>query len=1084
MFRGSAGVFGRDARFFPSAALIFLLPEFLETPIVANMLRRALLCSLSLVFAGSCLEDDDDPAELCDPLTDPQYLRHEALTSEPWFYRRTIVAQDGPFTGLGDLHRVRITAEQDKLALVDDEDETELVAWDIERRVDLLCSTEGVWVESEAAPLEEREYLVIDWSQRQGGMTIESELDGFGSRFASDSELESWRRISADYLEITEHGELTVELDACAAFAGGARAPEHCGGEAELRHALLRVEAAGEYSEKFAATSPTFPVYTTAGGHLQRVAPDNFVYYLSPGAPQEFVALQNYFQPIFSTFSIRENSCGSDGLTGAILARPSLHTLPELLGVDVATLSGAALIAACNSVERAAPDLFTWQRAGDLRFNTITFFDSSSSFGWGSYSARAVDATNGEIVASDLFIDGGAIAGIVARVEAILADGDPAIEGLFALAEARTAELKAQRFPLDASIRASLASATSAAISTSDALARYAMIDGSPAEDIGHDTTVAAFLLGPRFEAGDPVPDALRMIASPAERLRYLLDENGRAQIARLLDAGYDALDRLEPHGYEAVALELAMLPSAERIEILSGALAKNRVLHGLGHALGLADNLAASGDVLNYPAEYWNGDARLAFSSVMDLLPGAQSIHAVALGRADIAALRSSYLDQVEIFAAPLPDLRFAAAADFEAHSLAARELVDEATAPAARLVPFASCSAEAGLLRPGLGCAALDFGADPREIFAHRYFRWLSEYPFTHLVEDADTFDAGPAFRPAAEALRYGSIAVQYLGHYLSSEPSFAGSAREQELVDVSRQLANYAMEIMSLPDAGRMCAWPGVAEGYYIPHYYMGRYCDPATELGSATATTARMIEIPFGAGRDPIAGMDEGVDHWTRVGSRVDRLNVLLAANFPFPTDLPAGAERLTLTRTTGAYASIIEGFIQTYMDLVSINDIGRLGSYWCFDSDADHPHIGHVEPRRAIDAVNASSPSAGCHNPTQIFNGVPGELSRAALVSWFAELDTPAAPIYILGVDDGAVDWSGYTPEDFCEATDIDEVTYRSLEGEDPVSCWLLMQLDGARYDWLAMRSDSTRERYVKQQELVQGARALRDLYRF
>lgn len=1084
-FRRGALVFGRDARFFTAGPMIFLPTEFFETPIVASMLRRALVCSLGLVFLGSCLEDDDEPAELCGPQTDLRYLRLDALSSDPWFYRRTIVANDGPFTGLGDLHRVRFTADQNKLAIIDDQDETELVAWDLERRVDLLCSAEGVWVESEAAPLEEREYVVVDWSDREGGMTIDSELEGFGGRFASDEELEPWRRISESYLEVTERGELTVELEACAALQGGFRAPEHCGGAAELRHALLRVDAAGEYSGKLAAASPDFPVFSTAGGYLQRVAPDNFTYYLSPGAPAELVALASNYQPIFSNFSIRENNCSPAGLAAAVIARPALATLPELLGVDLDTLSGEDLSAACNHVEREASDIFTWQRAGDLRFNTITFVDSSSSFGWGSYSARAVDAANGEILASDLFVDGGAIARIVARVEELLSDGDPAIEGLLALAEARAAVLKDERYPLDATIRASLQSSASAAIGTGETLARYAMIDGSPAEELSSDRTAARFLLGPLFEPGDPVPDALQMMATPLERLNYLLDEAGRAEIARLLNAGYDVLDRLAPHGYEAVALELAMLPSAERSEILSAALAKNWVLHGLGHALGLADNLAASSDVLNYPAEYWNGDPRFAFSSVMDLLPGARSIHAVALGNTDIAALRSSYLDETAVFASPLPDLRFAAAAELQSYSSAAREFVGEAGAPVARLVPFASCGAEAALLQPDLGCAVLDFGSNPREIFANQYYRWLSEYPFTHLVEDTATFDAEPAFRPAIEALRSGSVALQYLGYYLSSEPSFAGSAREQELVDVSRQLANYAVEIMSFPETGRMCPWPGLPVKHYIPYYYLNEYCAPSVDITSATATTAGAIDIPFGSGRDSIAGIEEGTEGWTRVGSRVDRLNVLLAANLPFPTALPAGAQRLTLSRTSPVYASLLESFVLTIPGLLTAADIARQGSYWCFDAGPDQPYIGHVEPRRAITtAASPASPSSSCHDPAPIFTGIPAQLAGAALVSWFADLDTPAARIYVLGVDDGDVDWSSYPPTEVCEAEDIDGLVYRSFVGEDPVSCSLLETLNNVRYDWQAYQNASSRERYVDQQELVQGARALRDIYRF
>lgn len=1003
---------------------------------------------------ASCVASLNDPKDLsgCSSPRPDTYLERARLLDGSWAYRRTIIEGGGPFLGLTDVRRFDWELRGDEL-LARSEAGVTLAAFDA-RLVDAVCS-QGQWIESVDAPASERLLLAVDWASRRGAEPLQHQGLRFEISAERGPELAGLRQRYPGHVDLTEEAELSGPPEACAAFDVRYAPPQRCGGRARMRHVFSDAEV--EH-------------------------PGPRVYYLTvgaPSAPTGEVAAQ--FQAVVPGFEIRENDCSAAGLSRALAARP---TLAGLVPSPPGGMSEEALRAVCSAVERAAPELFHWQRPGDLRYSTIAWDPAPAPRGWGSYAAMALVLGEAEPRAADLFVDASYVERSVERVVRAVTGPDPAPAALLALAEARARSLLSQRYALRSEARARIRAGASAALSPEAVLQRYEGLGATQDTALANDGLEATVLMGPSYASGDPIPPEIGALAAPRARLELMVARHNGEIAARLLSSGYDAIDRLGPSGIEGAALDFLELPAAETRLMVHQRLSVHLLLHGLGHTLGLADNPAGSSDVLNYPREYFDGDRRAAGASVMDVLGAEHQLWATRLGSSDLAELRGLYADQVEVYSSPVSLPHFASASQLRGAALMDRRFVPRAEADPALLVPHAACDVRTALLLPTPSCAVGDFGGGPREVFADKYARWLGRYHFTNLVLDPDSFDPLAAIRPAIEVIQAASIAGQWLAYWETAEPGFEGTAAEQELFDVVNLGVNFGAELMAMPEPGRNCWWPQSAPPVYLPGYYFPQQCDPGADLEAELSAERGMIDVLPGLGRPRTVERDAPDGPWRSLGAEIDRQSFLLGVTFPFPTALPGGAPRATVDRLVPATRELILRVLSADAELVSLSNATASGDYWCFDAGLERPSAGHLEWRRAVseDGAIFPGPSAACSTPAVFHPPQSRGLSAAALVSWFVGLEE-GMPLYRLGADDQEVDWTTYGPEATCSGEAFDGSRYGAIGAPGSPQCLFLERLSGWTEARRADLHNSTyRRAHDNQLALIDLARALRGRY--
>lgn len=958
-------------------------------------MRRALLCSLLLVSCAETTTDLIDP--VCGDPASSGYLDRAALEERSWLYRRTVVKGEVPFLGSNELAQVRLTRSGDRLSAVRENSSEVLASWTVSKRVNLTCSN-GSFIEARA---DDGSYSVVDWGSRQGPTSFAPLFANYDLSFENEEELADWRILGSNYLELTERGQLSAPISACAKFSADFAAPENCGGEVEVRHALLAVGETTEAVEMRYGLSPEFS---------QEIAVES---------------IAEDFRQVFPEFRIEQNNCRPEVLATAVARHPELA---PLFASSPESLSGEALYAACNALEQRAPDIFTWQRPGSLRSRTIVWVEPSQSLGWGTFASRAM-LPGGDIFAADLYVDGARLEKWASQALEVAASTDPRSAGLISLAQARAAKLQAMHFRVTDALRDRWGAVAHTVPNTEAQLAKFSLVEGTVAEELARDNTLPAMLLGPAYQPGDPVPEVLRSMSTPRERAEYGLAKDRRENVADLLLLGYGFLDLLAPTGFESLALQLLTVPREERHARLFLGLGAHLVTRGLAETLGVEPN----------------GSGSFEKSSILDIYHGDRMFEVTRLGPADIAQLKFRY------FGVSITE-------------------------------PFENCSVHDALLQPSVSCALYDFGSTGQEIFADKYWRWLGNYHFNHLIEDPETFRAAEAFRPALDILEFGSIAAALLGFHTANTADFDGSPLEQELFDVVAQTANFVTEVSSVPQAGRSCPWPGADPLIYVPGSYVR--CDPELDFGSPEAIAQQIMEIPEGVGRDSILARELNEGPWQRIGVEVDRLNAIWAVNFNFPTSLADNAPRLTVEAAIGFSQEMFAGILEDDPLAPSTDSIARRGGFWCRDRGDERPDVGHFEPRRAIDLDGLLAPGASdsCSRPSPVYPSLTRGVYEASLVGWFLSSDEPLE-IYELGVDDQEIDWSSYDPSMVCEARTMDGHNYRAVRANSGIECHLLVTLDEARNLVESSNQEPFRSHYLWRKSIVEGARALAGVYR-
>ncbi|MCB9653998.1 MAG: hypothetical protein H6729_07725 [Deltaproteobacteria bacterium] len=253
----------------------------------------------------------------------PGYVRKSIFQQDSeWYYRRTIVKSETQnayiIEGHGDipLDRVKFEITEDHLlaykpyeSLPGSDRQTLpgggdfykgvlLAAWPIESHFDIIRGydpltgreTNQISPNDVDRPWRDREYMVVDWSTNEIEDFIYADQSGywFPIKFVSTSQY--WTdaetsptdpyasRFSDDYVEITNHALLGMDLYTCAAFGGYSLAYyDRCGfGEAKVRYSFVRVKEPSDYVPREYPDSVVIkdadgnPTYDEATGEVMR----------------------------------------------------------------------------------------------------------------------------------------------------------------------------------------------------------------------------------------------------------------------------------------------------------------------------------------------------------------------------------------------------------------------------------------------------------------------------------------------------------------------------------------------------------------------------------------------------------------------------------------------------------------------------------------------------------------------------------------------------------------------------------------------------------------------------------------------
>jgi hypothetical protein len=235
----------------------------------------------------------------CDPRNSdinqvqPGYVRKAIFqTDDEWYYRRTIAESEQTnemiIEGHGDiaLDRVKFKIQEDVLiaykpyeAIAGTGNQerpfnnfyegTVLAAWpisshfDIQRGYDSLTGNETNVISENAADRvwHERDYMRVDWSNNLIAGSVYADYSGYWFPVSYVSTGDYWTnletsptdefasRFTDDYVEVTDHAIIGMDLLMCAAYVGYSWAGYgNCGyGEATVRHGFLRIKEKSDY---------------------------------------------------------------------------------------------------------------------------------------------------------------------------------------------------------------------------------------------------------------------------------------------------------------------------------------------------------------------------------------------------------------------------------------------------------------------------------------------------------------------------------------------------------------------------------------------------------------------------------------------------------------------------------------------------------------------------------------------------------------------------------------------------------------------------------------------------------------------
>ena len=750
--------------------------------------------------------------------------------------------------------------------------------------------------------------------------------------------------------------------------------------------------------------------------------------------------------------------------------------MAELSGVDMNLETLDNFCAATEYYSQSLEDAFVWEQMGDPRFNMLYWITDRTPSGWSGYGPMLADPESGRNVVSTSYLMGWTIERSAVRAAEYIAymNDEISVEDLIQGKNVSLGYRGDDMTPPDLEDNSQIienGEEEAAAEFLESLEARFSALEVNgrdllrPIENSAHFEERLARIQGTSLEQelfreedfllagrgdwmpGQPVTAALMSEASQlhyrrAKRERYeeaerLREAQTMCPVAQLDDALVGLAEELKDASWD------------ERVLYLKRAIFKAVAIHELSHNFGLRHNFSGSWDAANFHKEFLghqrcgtteeklqNRQTEYMYSSIMDY-HGKINADFQGLGLWDKAFTRFVYGQLIDQFAdtsiAGGDDLKqFRFENDYKkvttytggTDKLHDRTYVTfdwnkdkltktEVDALKANEVPYLFCSDERRRWKPT--CKAFDFGANYRELQAHRYVSYKNYFVFSNFLRNRRSLQiwqvAGRGYS------RFRDIVTEYQNMYLYrakqeeyfGDTPFFSTDLGKDMATATAQGLNMMTEVFAMPEPGRYyrCENPdNREEKFWYPSWYISysslEQDDPENPIGYGTdgeeclmlSSNSRVI----GLGDTEPLFLDFTPDftewEFQYVGTYWDKSDALIEL-----LDPQASFTVRTSTKMSECSASVLtvstKGEIAKLLQSVIMADKKNLASFAAVDPADD--------TFRAFSLVNTDETLDRFEQPGDVLDGLegypvipplPSNMQRFGLLYGLAFLSSP------------------------------------------------------------------------------------------
>lgn len=314
-------------------------------------------------------------------------------------------------------------------------------------------------------------------------------------------------------------------------------------------------------------------------------------------------------------FEIRTNTCSLNN----VLTYINDHQL------DIKDVNEENIQTTCANLEllskRNNLTPFSWQQAGDIRYNFINIVDTPDKAGLLGYGPMSVDPTTGEIIRATTNIYLSSITNYATKSAILLEHAEKIYQ------EKDEQESSGN---INSLLEHELASMSNKELTTA------------------HNNNLLTAI---NHNLDSHTADALSFISKD--------QKNSKEQFFAERNACFSALDEMP---YARLSEQTKKMSFLDKVRYLTEHIFEATLKHELGHNFGLRHNFMAGADALNYPPNFWNissddhldrsgfSKEELRSSSIMDYHMNFNGDFS-GLGPYDYAALLAGYAQKFEVF-------------------------------------------------------------------------------------------------------------------------------------------------------------------------------------------------------------------------------------------------------------------------------------------------------------------------------------------------------------------------------------------------------------------------------------------------